>query len=1143
MAKFLIDNENDNLKVHEWISKYTCEGKMNMVTGYFTVGALVWLSKQTNHLIDEYRFILGDFVSYSESKMRAVNLLSENITVEGALNLSKLAKEAVEYLEQEKVIAKTVEPNFCHAKLTIFHPIDNDARHNYYISGSSNLTEAGIGLKLTKNVELNVAGTGASHPYYEEFANWFEELWKKPQTHKTKTIVNDKGERVKVDFKQYLIDEIKKLFILYTPKELYYKVLFELFGEDILIDSDNKEFNRQIGRLENTEIYKSLYFFQQKGVLSLIKMLNKYNGSILADAVGLGKTWTALAVMKYYQMQGRDIILICPKKLENNWKKYQKKQMSRFEPDLLDYSIMFHSDLLAERITDLNHIDYRFLTSERPKLIVIDESHNLRNDKSQRYKCLIENVLKKNADVKVLLLSATPINNSLLDIRNQFKLFVGGNIHGFSESLDVRNIDATFRLAKKAFNEWIENPQPKIGDLIKKLDSNFFKLTDSLTVARTRKMISNHNTDLYFPKKAKPLNLFITPKQIGNFENFEELIEHFPPMLSGYQPAFYAESFIDKRKKLEAKMKGEKRDTSILEDEQQRDQFLVKMIYILMVKRLESSWKSFQSTVEFIYNHHQNALTRIITYEKTKQDKQLTIDTPEDEGEELDRLLDSFTLGKKRKVKLSDIDEAGMMKYYKRDLKKDIDALDTLKTNIARFEEKIDNELKLPSNFKSVDDKLEALIDQINKKQKRDNKKVLIFTVFTDTANYLFEQLKQRGFTNLATVNGQYAKTWDDETESKLFEPVLERFAPFTKLFMEREWKSFVPSRSDLTKIAQYNEWQSWIADIDKRTSNKLHHPIDILIATDVLSEGQNLQDCDLVINYDIHWNPVRVIQRMGRIDRLGSPNEKVHGINFWPSNNIESYLNLKGRIEQRMAAMQLAGSEVNTEFTDSFKEMAEDEKLEEKQNSRMLKQMQTTWDDIEEQAQSLGFDDLSLEIYRQELAEELRKNQKIYSEMPLGIFTGFKKIKDSCPLPGLIALLGYPARSLKLAEGYKSYELIYIDNTGNPVKLNQKEILESLSNHQNEPRFVDQLIEHGDPVELAKLVAAIDVWLNNQARGEEMLDDGTSKKTIGKQSLNILDKLKAGSKKAVDDLKTEEPVSEKYQKDKFDLITWFIIS
>ncbi|HDR50199.1 MAG TPA: helicase, partial [Mariniphaga anaerophila] len=695
-------------------------------------------------------------------------------------------------------------------------------------------------------------------------------------------------------------------------------------------------------------------------------------------------------------------------------------------------------------------------------LFVIDESHNLRNHKSQRYKCLIENVLKKNEDVKTLLLSATPINNSLLDIRNQFKIFVKGDIHGFSEMLDIRNIDATFRLAKKAFNEWVEEPQSKIGDLIKNLDSSFFKLTDSLTVSRTRKMISNHNSDFSFPEKAKPENLFITPKHIGNFESFEELIDHFPPMLSGYQPAFYAESFIEKRKKLEAKMKGEKRDVSVLEDEQQRDQFLVKMIYILMVKRLESSWKAFQSTVEFIHAHHQNALNRIISYEKTKTNQQISIETPEYEDEDLERIIDSFTLGKKRKVKLSDIDKAGMMKYYKRDLKKDIDALDTLKLNLARFETKIENETALPENHKSVDVKMEALIERIIQKQRKKNKKVLIFTVFTDTANYIFDQLKSRGFKNFATVNGQYAKTWNGETESKLFEPVLDRFAPYTKLFMEKEWKQFIPDSDENKK--QFEEWKQWVVENHNPTAEKLRNPIDILIATDVLSEGQNLQDCDLVVNYDIHWNPVRVIQRMGRIDRLGSPNEMVYGINFWPSSSIENYLNLKGRIEQRMAAMQLAGSEVNIEFTDSFKEMAEDEKLEEKQNARMLKQMETTWNDIEEQAQTLGFDDLSLEIYRQELAEELKENQKLYSETPLGIFTGFKKVKETCPVPGLIALLGYPARSLKIAEGYKSYDLIYINNQGNPVKLNQKEVLESLSNHQDEPRFVEKLIDQGNP-------------------------------------------------------------------------------
>jgi hypothetical protein len=366
----LIDNENNNYKVHEWIAQYTETGKLDIVTGYFTVGALAYLSKTTNEKIEHFRFVLGDIVNFDEVKDRALDLMNENISVEAALKLSQLAKEAVEFLKQNNVEAKTLEPNFCHAKAYL-HSAKNDDRLNYFISGSSNLTEAGIGLKTTNNIELNIAETG-NNAQYNELSTWFETLWTKPQAHKNKTLKDEKGKIYTKPFKEYLIGEIERIFIEYTPRELYYKVLFELFGEQLLIDQDNPEFNRQIGRLENSTVYQTLYKFQQKGVLSLIKMLQKYNGAILADAVGLGKTWSALAVMKFFQLQGREIILLCPKKLQYNWTRYRKHQNSKFEKDQFDYFVRFHTDLNTELMNKEQYRNERadtFFINDKPKLL------------------------------------------------------------------------------------------------------------------------------------------------------------------------------------------------------------------------------------------------------------------------------------------------------------------------------------------------------------------------------------------------------------------------------------------------------------------------------------------------------------------------------------------------------------------------------------------------------------------------------------------------------------------------------------------------------------------------------------------------------------------------------------------------------
>ena len=1124
----ILDNENENLKVHEWIASYTEQGKLDIVTGYFTIGALAWLSKTVNDKISDFRLVLGDIVNFDSIDQRPLDLLNENISIEASLKLSSLSKEAVAFLKQDKVIAKTLEPNFCHAKSYLFNPDKKDDRNKYFISGSSNLTEAGIGLKHTNNIELNIAETGNNNQY-KELVVWFDSLWARPQARKEKTLVSPDGTKTKIDFKQYLINEIERIFIKYTPRELYYKVLFELFGNQLLETENDPDFNRQIGRLENSVVYNTLYEFQKKGVLSLIRMLQKYNGAILADAVGLGKTWSALAVIKFFQLQGREVLLLCPKKLEHNWRRYLKHQDSRFEKDQFDFFLRFHTDMHEDRLEKYIDRADKFFTNDKPKLIVIDESHNLRNDKSSRYKFLLERILKENDDVKILLLSATPINNSLNDIRNQFKLLVQGDVGGYEETLGIRNLNYTFRTAQKVFNEWREEPSPRISDFIKKLPANFFTLTDSLIVARTRKMIEGQQTGLTFPVKTKPLNLFVTPSQLGNFESFEELFDHFPPMLSGYQPSFYLEDEEEK---------------DVLHDERQRDRFLVKMMYILMVKRLESSWYSFYSTVEKIKDHHQNALDKIKAYQEGKANSKLN---EKDENlfddDDLQDDYEELTLGKKRKINLSDIDASGNLENFKKDLKKDLDALDNLFINLQKFENKIDKETLRPGNLNSADDKLQTLIAEINKKratgENNGNAKVVIFTVYRDTAQYLFDQLKSRGFDKLAMVSGSGSQTSDSDEETKNFEPILERFAPYTKLFMEKEWDFQTPKKG----LEAYHEWISWVAQNHPKTYAKVQQPIDILIATDALSEGQNLQDADMVINYDIHWNPVRIIQRLGRIDRLGSPNKKIFGINFWPSNNINSYLNLQGRIEQRMAAMKLAGAEVDEKFSDTFQEMIHDESLDQRMKNRMMEQMQVTFDDLDGN-DTFGFDDLSLERYRQDLLEEFNKDKAKYLRMPKGIYTGFKADTSVCAENGLIALLGYPARPAKSPQHeYKVFDLIYINKQGKLVLLNQKDVLDALTHHKDKDRFVPDAVDKGDDAAIQELVSTIKAWLNSQASEEQVQEDGTTKKVMGTEAKDLLSKLRKGDKDALSRVKQNVKVDEKFQLDNFDLITWFLVS
>ena len=340
-----------------------------------------------------------------------------------------------------------------------------------------------------------------------------------------------------------------------------------------------------------------------------------------------------------------------------------------------------------------------------------------------------------------------------------------------------------------------------------------------------------------------------------------------------------------------------------------------------------------------------------------------------------------------------------------------------------------------PNNLKSDDTKLTELIKQIRLKRQKgknnNNQKIVIFTVYRDTAGYLFDQLTSRGFDKVAMVSGTGTKRWDSTEESKNFEPILERFAPYTKLFREKEW--------DFDSEKSYPEWIKWVSENDHKTYDKVKNPIDILIATDSLSEGQNLQDADMVINYDIHWNPVRIIQRLGRIDRLGSPNTEIFSINFWPSNNINSYLNLQGRIEERMAAMKLAGSEVDEQFSETFKAMAKSESLDQKMKDRMIRQMEVSMEDLDGE-ESFGFDDLSLEQYRQELLEEFNRDKEKYKRMPKGVYSGFRADRTICGKSGIVALLAYPTKPAKEDNHiYNSFDLIYIDDKGERVTRQSK--------------------------------------------------------------------------------------------------------
>ena len=1114
----ILDNTNDNLKVHEWISDYTKEGKMSIVTGYFTIGALVYLSKSTNEIIDKFNLIIGDIVSTSDTKIKALDLLNENLSIENASRLKTIAEQAVYFLKLDKVEVKTLEPNFCHAKLIVNKIGEKYHRDEYFIMGSSNLTEAGLGLKQNHNVELNIAGQ-SSDPRHLQLYEWFESLWENKKAHFDKTIEDENGNKKRVNFKQYLIDEISKIFNIYTPLEIYEKILFELFQSN----NDDEVFQRNFGKLENTIVFKELYPFQKVGARNLIKMLDKYNGAILADAVGLGKTWTTLAVIKYFEYKGIDTILLCPKRLEHNWLQYQKRENSIFEFDQFDYKINFHTDF-TENNLESNKLKLDYLLNSKPKLIVIDESHNLRNDKSIKYRILVDEILKKtNGDIKVLLLSATPINNSFKDVRNQFLLMCKGENHGFDELLGVRNMDSTFRIIQAKYNEWTKSENAKVGEFYKLInDSDFFKLTENIVVARTRKAIKQHfDKDFKFPTHKDVININKTPLEFKDVEDFTQLMESLQLNLSAYQPTQFTLS------KQEVKQYEQDKNRDVTKDEFQREYFLVKMMKILLLKRLESSWYSFYTTLCKIYAHHESLLDNINEYQQKK--KAIAQFDFSDFDDDFESDLDDYVIGKKE-ISISEIDSVGRLEEYKKYLKNDKKSLGHIKSNIDDFIKEFNKDYR-------KDIKLVELISIIEKKQKSRNPKLIIFTTYADTASYLYEQLVKLKFNGIGLVSGSKGKFITKsgiETPTSNIEFILQHFAPYTKLFKEKKWDEFILEKN----LENYTIWRKFIIDAKPIYKSIIDNELDILVTTDVLSEGQNLQDADMVINYDVHWNPVRIIQRFGRIDRIGSPNKEIQLVNFWPAIDIDAYIKLKKRVETRMSVMQFMGSEVVSNITPEFMDNNSDS-LEERQTEILLRQMQNSIEDLDAD-KSLGFDDFSFDNYRQELSEILHSKKNELSSLPHGIFSGFKIPASDSFKPGIIALLGLKP---KLDNQYRAYELVYIDDNQSLTSNNQKLILEFLAINKSKARYIDPKIDAGDESFILKFQTNILYWIDSLTNKSIENEDGSLSIVAGSASIEMLNKIKSGDKKTISQATQGNTANSIYSRENFDLITWLIIS
>ena len=773
----------------------------------------------------------------------------------------------------------------------------------------------------------------AEAPFSKAYIDLFNQIW------------NDSG-RLQVVTEE-VIDSISNAYKENAPEFLYFVALYNIFNE-FLEDISEDELPKEATGFKNSAIWEKLYNFQRDAALAVINKLEKYNGCILADSVGLGKTFTALSVIKYFESRNRTVLVLCPKKLFENWNTYRQNYVNNpLAKDRLNYDILYHTDLSREHGRS-NDLDLERVNWGNYDLVVIDESHNFRNGgkvstdengenpRENRYLRLMNKVIRSGVKTKVLMLSATPVNNRFNDLKNQLQLAYEGESEAFDKLLPTnRGIDDIFRQAQGSYNIWADLPPEErtTERLLRMLDFDFFRLLDAVTIARSRKHIQQYydTADIgTFPERMKPISRNPHLTDLDTAINYNEIFEQ----LQMLHLAIYAPSAFILPSQL-WKYKEEESTTGHRLSIEEREQGIQRLMNMQLLKRLESSVNSFRLTLTRIRDYMQETLDAIASFQNGERrvsvDDYESVDVDEDEQD--------FTIGKKKnRILLEDMDYIS----WQKEIKDDLDIIRLLL-------------LMLQSITPEHDSKLQQLITDLKDKFAHpingNNKKVLVFTAFSDTAEYLYnclaDPIKKEYGLNVALVTGDVEARSTLKLKEKLdFNKVLTLFSPISK---ERE--AVYPHLKD---------------------------EIDVLIATDCISEGQNLQDCDYLLNYDIHWNPVRIIQRFGRIDRIGSKNAQIQLVNYWPDMTLDEYINLKGRVESRMKVTVMTA-------TGDDNLLSPEEKDDLEYRKQQLERLKEDVVDLEEMNTGVSIMDLGLNEFRLDLLEYINSNHDV-EHTPFGL-------------------------------------------------------------------------------------------------------------------------------------------------------------
>ena len=900
------------------------------------------------------------------------------IQLKNKLTQRAIAKECAEWIKRKAIF----KSNSGKAPMQQFMCIDDEDQSVYLpLHG---FTAVDLGYQQGDAVS-NIVTKFNEPASTQVYLNLFNHIWNDP-------------EKIE-DVTSLLCDHIASVYKENPPEQVYFFMLYNIFNE-FLEDINEDVLPNDLTGYKDSLIWKKLYNFQQDGATGIINKLETYNGCILADSVGLGKTFTALAVVKYYELRNKSVLVLCPKKLANNWLNYNRNLKTNiFSKDRFNYDVLCHTDLQrtsGESFgTPLDRINWG-----NYDLVVIDESHNFRNndafkDKETRYQKLMNSVIRDGVKTKVLMLSATPVNNRFMDLRNQLALAYEGEASNLNAKLrTTKGIDEIFRRVQTTFNTWAKLPPDErtTDAILKSLDFDFFELLDSVTIARSRKHIQTFydTTEIgSFPERKKPISYHSPLTNRTDVMGFNDIFRELSLLkLSIYAPVSYIlPSRIAKYEDLyDTEVGGGKSKLR----QADREKSLQALMTTNLLKRLESSVEAFRITLNKLKNKHAETLSKIDAYNQDGEDKEITDNSSSFENAEPDDEsfleMEEDVTGGKVQIKLSDMD----LPSWEHDLKVDIAIVEALLSEMQKITPEGDT--KLQHLKKQINDKV---LNPIN----LNNKKVLIFTAFADTANYLYENLSD----SILQAHGLHSGkvTGSSSPQSTL------RSASRTNYDFESLLTLFSP-RSKEKEIVLPDE----------------PNELDILIATDCISEGQNLQDCDYLINYDIHWNPVRIIQRFGRIDRIGSINTSIQLMNYWPDISLDEYINLKERVESRMVIADMSATADDNPLNAKASDVS--------YRKDQLKRLQDEVIEMEDLKTGVSITDLGLNDFRMDLLGYIKDHGDM-SSIPNGMHAVVPAVADKGLSPGVIFTLRNRNQSVNINQHNRlhPYYMVYIANDG----------------------------------------------------------------------------------------------------------------